>query len=82
MGIGSESEKAEAALAARSIHIWRAFDHVAEELESFATEVRDEPAALRFIKMLMKRHGCEKAITTDALRSYKAAMRAIGIADR
>ena len=51
-------------------------------LESFATKARDKAAALRFMKKLMKRHGCAKAITTDGLRSYRAAMKEVGIADR
>src|SRR6185295_6068942 len=29
-----------------------------------------------------KRHGCAKAITTDGLRSYKAAMTELNVADR
>ena len=43
---------------------------------------RDKKAALKFIKKLMKRHGCAKKITTDGLRSYGAAMKEPGIADR
>ena len=35
-------------------------------------------AALKFIKKALKRHGSPKAITTDGLRSYKAAMKEIG----
>ena len=34
------------------------------------------------MKKLMKRHGPAKAITTDGLRSYTAAMKEIGNADR
>ncbi len=51
-------------------------------LESFATKERDKKAALSFIKKLMKRHGCAEVITTDGLRSYGAAMKELGIADR
>ena len=47
-------------------------------LESFATKERDKPAALTFMKKLMKRHGTAKVITTDGLRSYKAAMKELG----
>jgi putative transposase len=32
-------------------------------------------AALKFMKRLMKRHGTAQKITTDGLRSYKAAMK-------
>ena len=63
-------------------YLWRAVDHEGEVLESFVTTTRDKAAALKFIKKAMKRHGETKAITTDGLRSYKAAMREIGNADK
>ena len=59
-------------------YLWRAVDHEGEVLESFATKERDKAAALTFMKKLMKRHGKAKAVTTDGLRSYTAAMREIG----
>ena len=62
-------------------YLWRAVDHEGEVLESFATKDRDKKAALKFMKKLMKRHGCAKTITTDGLRSYGAAMKELGIAD-
>jgi len=34
------------------------------------------------MKKLMKRHGCAKVVTTDGLRSYRAAMKELNIADR
>src|SRR5690606_27478397 len=46
--------------------------------ESFVTKTRDKAAALRFIKRAMKRHGRVEAITTDGLRSYKAALTQLG----
>ena len=63
-------------------YLWRAVDHEGEVLESFATKERDRKAALKFMKKLMKRHRCAKTITTDGLRSYGAAMKELGIADR
>ena len=63
-------------------YLWRAVDHEGEVLESFASKTRDEPAALKFMKKLMKRHGRAKAITTDGLRSCKAAMKELGNADK
>jgi len=51
-------------------------------LESFVTTTRDKAAALKFIKKAMKRHGRPQAIVTDRLRSYPAAMKEIGNADR
>ncbi len=51
-------------------------------LESFVSKERDKAAALKFIKKALKRHGSPRAITTDGLRSYKAAMKAIGNAEK
>ncbi len=59
-------------------YLWRAVDHEGEVLESFVTKKRDRKAALRFLKKTMKRFGRPKAIVTDRLRSYRAAMREIG----
>ena len=63
-------------------YLWRAVDHEGEVLESFATKTRDKAAALTFMKKLMKRHGRATAVTTDGLRSYKAAMKEIGNTDK
>ena len=63
-------------------YLWRAVDQEGEVLESFATKTRDKAAALTFMKKLMKRHGRAKALTTDGLRSYKAAMKEIGNTDK
>ena len=53
-------------------------DHEGEVLEVFASKRRDRKAALKFLKRVMKRHGPPKAIVTDRLRSYRAAMNMIG----
>ena len=63
-------------------YLWRAVDHEGDVLESYVTKTRDKAAALAFIKKAMKRHGSAKVVTTDGLRSYKAAMKEIGNADR
>jgi len=63
-------------------YLWRAVDHEGEVLESFVTKRRDRKAALRFLKKAMKRHGQPHVIVTDKLRSYGAAMKVIGNADR
>ena len=63
-------------------YLWRAVDQEGEVLESFASKTRDKGAALKFIKRAMKRHGRPKAITTDGLRSYTAALKELGSADR
>jgi putative transposase len=62
-------------------YLWRAVDHEGEVLESYVTTTRDKAAALKFIKKAMKRHGRTKAIVTDGLRSYSAALKEIGAAD-
>jgi putative transposase len=63
-------------------YLWRAVDHEGEVLESFVTKQKDKAAALKFIKKALKRHGRPQAIVTDRLRSYGAAMKEIGNADR
>ena len=62
-------------------YLWRAVDHEGEVLESYVTETRDKAAALKFIKKALKRHGRTKAIVTDRLRSYGAALKEIGAED-
>ena len=62
--------------------LWRAVDHEGDVLESFVTKERDKAAALKFIKKAMKRHGRPQVIVTDGLRSYGAAMKEIGNAER
>ncbi len=63
-------------------YLWRAVDHEGQVLEIFATKRRDRRAALKFLKPTMKRYGRPRSIVTDRLRSYGAAMRAIGIVER
>ncbi len=62
--------------------LWRAVDHEGEVLESYVTKRRDRNAALKFSRKLMKRYGSPKIVVTDKLRSYGAAMKVIGNADR
>jgi putative transposase len=61
-------------------YLWRAVDHEGEVLETYVTKERDKAAALKFIKKVLKRHGRPKAIVTDGLRSYGAALKEIGAA--
>ncbi len=51
-------------------------------LESFVTKTRDRKAALKFLRKTLKRHGPVAEIVTDRLKSYGAALRDLGIADR
>ncbi|WP_022685522.1 IS6 family transposase [Sphingomonas phyllosphaerae] len=59
-----------------------AVDHEGEVLESYATKFRDKAAALAFMKKALKRHGSPEVITTDGLRSYRAAMNELGNAKK
>jgi putative transposase len=63
-------------------YLWRAVDHEGEVAESFATKTRDKSAALASMKKRIKRHCSAKAITTEGLRFYKAAMKEIGNAEK
>ena len=63
-------------------YLWRAVDHEGEILESFVTKERDRAAALKFMKKALIRQGSPEVITTDGLRSYKAAMSRLGNRDK
>ena len=63
-------------------YLWRAVDHEGEVLESYVTKTRDKKAALAFMRKALKRHGSPEAITTDRLRSYKAAMDELGNSEK
>lgn len=63
-------------------YLWRAVDHEGEVLESYVTKTRDKASALKFLKKAMKCYGKLREVVTDRLRSYGAAMRKIGNADR
>ena len=60
------------------VYLWRAVDQEGEILESYVTKTRDKAAALAFMKKALKRHGSPEAVTTDGLRSYRAAMDELG----
>jgi putative transposase len=60
------------------VYLWRAADQEGEILESYITKTRDKDAALGFMKKALKRHGAPEGITTDGLRSYRAAMKERG----
>ena len=63
-------------------YLWRAVDHEGEVLQVFATKRRDRGAALKLLRRAMKRYGRPRSIVTDRLRSYGAAMKIIGTAER
>ena len=63
-------------------YLWRADDHEGEVLESYVTKRRDRKSALKFLRKTMKRHGNVDVLVTDKLRSYGAAMKVMGNADK
>ena len=69
-------------LGGEMVYLWRAVDQEGEILESYVPKTRDKAAALTFMKKALKRHGSPEAITTDGLRSYKAAMDELGNAEK
>jgi len=69
-------------ISGKTYYLWRAVDHEGEVLESFVTKKRDRKAALRFLRKAMKRYGRPEVVVTDQLRSYCAAMKVIGNAER
>lgn len=64
------------------VYLWRAVDQEGEILGSYVTRTRDKATALAFRRKALKRHGSPEAITTDGLRSYKAAMTELGNTDK
>jgi len=64
------------------VYLWRAVDQEGEILESYVTKTRDKDAALRFMKKTLKRDGRVETLTTDGLRSYRAAMTELGNAEK
>ena len=63
-------------------YLWRAVNHEGEVLNCFVSKRRDRNAGLKFLRKLMKRFGQPQVIVTDKLRSYSAAMKVIGSAER
>lgn len=59
-------------------YLRRAVDHEDEVLESFVTRTRDKAAALKFLRKTLKRHGRPEKLVTDRLRTYGAALKALG----
>ena len=70
-------------IAGRRMYMWRAVDCEGEVLEILVQPRRDQAAALRLIRKLLRRQAfAPAAIVTDKLRSYGAALREIGFSGR
>jgi putative transposase len=63
-------------------YLWRAVDHEGEVFESYVTKKRDKKAVLKFMKKAMRWYGSPNEIVTDKLRSYGAAAKELGSADK
>src|SRR5208282_5569607 len=64
----------------RMVYLWRAVDGEGEVLELLVQSRRDQAAASRLLRKLLRRQGfVPTAIVTDKLRSYGAALREIGL---
>ena len=60
--------------------LWRAVDNEGEVLDFLVQSKRNARAALKLLRKLLKKHGwAPTRITTDSLRSYHAAVRALGL---
>ena len=67
----------------KTVYLWRAVDDEGEVLDILVQSKRDRKAALKLLRKLLKRHGyIPEAIVTNRLRSYGAALRDLGLADR
>lgn len=64
------------------VYLGRAVEQKGEILESYVAKIRDKAAALRFMKKTPRRHGSPERITTDGLRSYKAAVTELGSSEK
>ena len=60
-------------------YLWRAVDQEDEVLECFVSKRWDRRAVLRFLRKAIKRLGNPTVIVTDKLRSYRAALKTLGI---
>ncbi|KVD75902.1 IS6 family transposase, partial [Burkholderia ubonensis] len=59
--------------------LWRAVDPHGAVLEVLVQRRRDQAAAKRLMRKLLKRHGRPRVIVTDKLRSYAAANTELGL---
>jgi len=65
------------------VWIWRAVDDEVEVLDLVVQKRRDTAAALTLLKRLLRNQPIEPtAIVTDGLRSYKSALRELGLHER
>lgn len=74
---------ASALLRGEHVWIWRAVDDEGEVMDMIVQKRRHAGAALRILRRLLKNQNVEpETIVTDGLRSYRAALDRLGLADR
>jgi putative transposase len=67
-------------IAGKRMYLWRAVDHEGEILDMLVQRRRDQCAALRLMRKLLKKQGfAPKLLVTDKLRSYGSALRQLGL---
>ena len=67
-------------IAGKHMYLWRAVDHEGEVLEILVQRRRDERAAVKLMRKLLRKQGfAPKTVTTDKLRSYSAAFQHLGL---
>ena len=67
----------------RLVYLWRAVDAEGEVLDVLVQTRRNKQAALKLMRKLLKKYGfVPDKLVTDDLRSYGAAARHLGIANR
>jgi putative transposase len=70
-------------IAGRTVYLWRAVDAEGEVLDLLVQSRRNERAALKLMRKLLKKYGfVPDKLVTDDLRSYAAAASDLGIARR
>jgi putative transposase len=63
-------------IAGKRMYLWRAVDHEGEVLDMLVQRRRDQRAALRLMRKLLRKQGfAPKLLTTDKLGSYGSAFR-------
>jgi putative transposase len=67
----------------RSMYLWRAVDGEGEVLDLLVQPRRDQAAAIRLMRKLLRKQGyAPRVLVTDKLRSYAAARRHLGLSAR
>jgi transposase-like protein len=67
----------------KQMYLWRAVDDEGEILDMLIQRRRDQRAAIRLMRKLLKKQGfAPTVVTTDKLRSYSAAFRDLGLTAR